>query len=60
LQAAACTVDITPEITPTTKPLESEVGSTLKLWCKLAAQGTLGFERATQFVRDWTRFSAAR
>jgi hypothetical protein len=40
--------------------LEREVGSTLKLWCKLAAQGTLGFERATQFVRDWTRFSAAR
>jgi tetratricopeptide (TPR) repeat protein len=40
--------------------LGREAEATLKLWCKLAAQDKLRFERATQFVSDWTRFAAAR
>jgi tetratricopeptide (TPR) repeat protein len=33
--------------------LGREAAATLKLWCRLAAQEKLSFERATQFVRDF-------
>ncbi len=40
--------------------LDREVAATLKLWCRLAAQDKLTPERATQFVRDWTRVPDGR
>jgi hypothetical protein len=40
--------------------LGREAAATLKLWCRLAAQEKLSFERAIQFVRDFSRVPGNR
>lgn len=38
--------------------LGREAAAALKLWCRLAAQEKLSFERATQFIREFSRFAS--